>query len=108
MTSLADADATSEYIVERVRGSAQRELNTLGIVPGTSVRLLRRSRGHVLLAVGDSRHAFRAALAWTPNVGKPSLFNALTGSRALVANYPGKTVELEWGLAEHDGTRVAV
>ena len=63
MTSLADADATSEYVVERVRGSAQRELNTLGIVPGTSVRLLRRSRGHVLVAVGDSRYAFGEEVA---------------------------------------------
>ena len=34
-----------------------------------------------------------AALVGTPNSGKTSLFNALTGSRQKVANYPGVTVE---------------
>ena len=31
------------------------------------------------------------ALVGTPNSGKTSLFNALTGSRQKVANYPGVT-----------------
>ena len=48
------------------------------------------------------------ALAGNPNVGKSSLFNALTGARSLVANYPGKTVELAWGTVDADGRRVAV
>jgi ferrous iron transport protein B len=33
------------------------------------------------------------ALAGNPNTGKTTLFNALTGSRAKVGNYPGVTVE---------------
>src|SRR3979490_824613 len=37
------------------------------------------------------------ALVGTPNSGKPSLFNALTGSRQKVANYPGVTVERKEG-----------
>ncbi len=38
-----------------------------------------------------------AALVGTPNAGKTSLFNALTGSRQKVANYPGVTVERKSG-----------
>src|SRR5260370_16017772 len=37
------------------------------------------------------------ALVGTPNSGKASLFNALTGSRQKVANYPGVTVERKQG-----------
>jgi ferrous iron transport protein B len=50
-------------------------------------------------------HAARAltvALAGNPNAGKTSLFNALTGLRQKVANYPGVTVERKeghWSLA---------
>lgn len=38
------------------------------------------------------------ALIGTPNSGKTALFNALTGSRQKVANYPGVTVERKSGL----------
>jgi ferrous iron transport protein B len=38
------------------------------------------------------------ALAGNPNAGKTSLFNALTGLRQKVANYPGVTVERKEGL----------
>jgi ferrous iron transport protein B len=37
------------------------------------------------------------ALVGTPNSGKTALFNALTGSRQKVANYPGVTVERKEG-----------
>lgn len=37
------------------------------------------------------------ALAGNPNVGKTTLFNALTGSSAKVSNYPGITVERRTG-----------
>ncbi len=39
----------------------------------------------------------RFALVGTPNSGKTALFNALTGSRQKVANYPGVTVERKTG-----------
>ncbi|KPF58456.1 iron transporter FeoB [alpha proteobacterium AAP81b] len=44
------------------------------------------------------------ALVGNPNAGKTSLFNALTGSRQKVGNYPGVTVERKAGrLALPDG-----
>lgn len=41
----------------------------------------------------------RVALVGNPNTGKTALFNALTGSRAKVANYAGVTVEKKVGAA---------
>ena len=40
---------------------------------------------------------FTVALAGNPNCGKTSIFNALTGSRQHVGNYPGVTVESKSG-----------
>ncbi|MEO7276811.1 MAG: FeoB small GTPase domain-containing protein, partial [Sphingomicrobium sp.] len=47
------------------------------------------------------------AVAGSPNAGKSALFNALTGARQKVANYPGVTVERHSGrLALADGRAV--
>jgi ferrous iron transport protein B len=43
------------------------------------------------------------ALVGNPNAGKSALFNALTGARQKIANYPGVTVERklgQWSLAD--------
>lgn len=44
-----------------------------------------------------SNRSYHLALVGAPNSGKTSLFNALTGSRQKVANYPGVTVERKVG-----------
>ncbi len=46
------------------------------------------------------------ALAGNPNSGKTSLFNALTGARQHVGNYPGVTVELKEGRRRHHGRQL--
>jgi ferrous iron transport protein B len=41
------------------------------------------------------------ALLGNPNVGKTSIFNCLTGSKQIVANWPGVTVEKRVGSLKH-------
>ena len=48
------------------------------------------------------------ALAGNPNSGKTTTFNALTGARQHVGNYPGVTVEKKEGSTMLDGERVHV
>jgi len=59
-------------------------------------------------AAGAAGRALRLGLLGSPNSGKTTLFNALTGLRARVGNYPGVTVERREGEAEIDGRRVVV
>ena len=48
---------------------------------------------------GSSVQNLTVALVGNPNCGKTTLFNALTGLRQKVGNYPGVTVEKKEGRA---------
>ena len=53
-----------------------------------------------------TRTKFRIALAGNPNCGKTCIFNALTGARQHVGNYPGVTVESKSGSFELNGASI--
>ena len=57
--------------------------------------------------VGRGRE-YTVAVAGQPNCGKSTTFNALTGARQFVANYPGVTVEKRVGAFAIDGDRLTV
>jgi len=52
---------------------------------------------------GHAVQRVTVALAGNPNSGKTTIFNALTGSRQHVGNYPGVTVEKKAGVRLHHG-----
>ena len=51
---------------------------------------------------------FTIALAGNPNCGKTVVFNALTGSRQQVGNWPGVTVDKKYGYFQRQDYRVKV
>jgi ferrous iron transport protein B len=51
----------------------------------------------------SDRSRYVVALAGNPNAGKTTLFNALTGARQHVGNWPGKTVEKKTGRLRAGG-----
>jgi len=49
------------------------------------------------------KQCLRIAVAGNPNCGKTTLFNELTGSRQMVGNWPGVTVDRKTGLYSFEG-----
>lgn len=60
------------------------------------------------IANEQNQQVLQVALAGSPNCGKTSLFNGLTGSRQHVGNYAGVTVERRNGYYTHEGQKVEV
>ncbi len=55
-----------------------------------------------------SKRRYKVAIAGNPNAGKTTIFNALTGTRQKIGNYPGVTVEQKIGQVVVDGVELEI
>ena len=56
----------------------------------------------------EKNKTIKVAFVGNPNCGKTTLFNAVTGSRLKVANWPGVTVEKKEGAAEYEDCSLTI
>lgn len=99
---LADVEAGLDFAEEEVQFAGYDETLrrlTRAMAQMTNLRRQLQERS-------TSDHVFRAVLVGPPNVGKSSLFNALTGASALVSEIAGTTRDYLVRRLEVDGSMI--
>lgn len=133
--TLADLEIGESAVIKKIlpgmRG--RKKFSDIGIVPGNQVAMESRAPFGGLLRISimgtsmsfhietakqivvekeekiaktPAKASFRIALAGNPNCGKTCIFNALTGARQHVGNYPGVTVESKTGTFSINGMEI--
>lgn len=134
LSSLAALDIGESGVISQIElsGAMQRRLAAFGLIEGTDIECVMRApggepsayrvRGATLAlrrrdcerihlqknAAQSCENGITVVLAGNPNVGKSTVFNALTGMRQHTGNWCGKTVESAKGKFTYQGHEITL